>query len=52
MFNVNAASERCISIPSVSGVPSSSVASASITMTALSGRLNLAAGLKIALLPI
>ncbi len=52
MFNVNAALERCISIPSVSGIPPSSVASVTITMTALSWRLNLAAGLKIAPLPI
>ena len=52
MSRVNIASELCTTIPSVSGIPPSSIASATIAAAARPGRLMLVAGLKTAPLPI
>jgi len=48
MSSVNIASELCTAIPSVSGIPPSSRASATMTTEARPGHLSLVAGLKTA----
>jgi hypothetical protein len=52
MSRVNIVSELCTTIPSVSGIPPSRMASATIAAVARSGRRNLVASLKTAPLPI
>jgi len=52
MSSVNIASELCTTIPSVSGIPPSSKATATMITEKRPGHLNLAAGLKIAPHPI
>ena len=52
MSRVNIASGLCTTIPSVSGIPPSSSANATIAAAAGPGRLDLAIGLKTAPLPI
>ncbi len=52
MSRVNIASGLCTTIPSVSGIPPSNTASATIAAAARPRRRNLASGLKTATLPL